>query len=210
MLKQLLTGGSALVLGVAGSFFTPVWAQSMTSPTQRPAPSAGHMSAPPAGTPAQTPGTSQAQVSQTDLQKFAQALQQIHTLQQEARSQALQVLQQQGLTEEQFTAIAQSRQPNSTAPNSTAPNSTAPNTAPNHAPTQGGSMSQAAHFTPEQLQHFDQASAQLNQMHQANRTRMQQALANQGLTVEQFNAILSAVRRDPQTEQRLLALLHHQ
>lgn len=200
MLKQFLAGSFVLTLVMAGSVFAaPGWAQSTTSPSRQPSQAAtGHS--------AQTPAP-QTQVSQADLQKFALVLQQIHTIQQEGRSQALQVLQQQGLTEAQFNAIAQARQPTTTSPSHTSPQGNGTAQANGTAQV---NASPAANFTPEQLQHFDQANAQLTQMHQATLTRMQQALASQGLTVDQFNTILATVRRDPQVEQQVLTLLHPQ
>ncbi len=90
MLKQLLTGGSILILVLVGM---PAQAQ-----TQNPAPK------PPA------PASPQAPVSPAELQKFAKSVKQILMIEQGAQTEMAQAIKAEGLSEGRFIEIYQTQQ----------------------------------------------------------------------------------------------------
>jgi hypothetical protein len=198
MWKQLLARSSALAFVLVGSSFAPSIAQTPSQPSQ----TAPNQTQPQQGAP-------QTQVNQADLQKFAQALQQIHSIREEGRSQALRVLQQVGLTQERFIQIAQAQETSPQQNNATPPNSSGSSARPG-APANGGSQASQLQLnaTPEELQHFQQASTQIEQIQRDSQGRMRQAIEGQGLNIQQFNQILATVRQSPQLQQQVINLLN--
>ncbi|HEY9646934.1 MAG TPA: DUF4168 domain-containing protein [Chroococcidiopsis sp.] len=218
MLKRYLMSGSVVVL-IWGSGLA-IAAQAQTNPAsgagsaRQLQPQPAQSSAPPASRP------SALHLSQTDLQKFARAFQQIRDLQNQRQTTIQHILEQQSLTQARFNEIAQSQraaqstQAHAAAPGSTAMGTPAGRPAGRPAGTPAGvnpgaTTQPLSHaVSPAELQHFQQAEQQLQQLQVSQRDQAEQAIAHEGLTVEQFNQIFEAARQDAQLRQQILALIH--
>lgn len=97
MLKQVLTGCSALVLALSGSIAVHAQTPSPSAPTQ-PAPT---QSAPTQSAPTQ--------VSPDELQKFSKIVKQLLVLGQESETQIIEAIQKQGFTPQRFSEILRSQ-----------------------------------------------------------------------------------------------------
>ncbi len=199
--KFLTPIGTALALAMIGS---NALAQSITvpkeiklsqasggsrqSPTQ-PAPGSANQqaparqSAPPSQSPSQPQNqpAPQAEVSQEELQKFANAVKKLQPLQKEALSQITQVIQQQKLSEKRFGEIYQARQN------------------PQAQPT--------PKISPEENKRFEQANAKIEQIQQATQSRMEQTVRSEGLEIPQFNRIFAAIRQNPALMQKIQQMI---
>ncbi|MFP4100429.1 DUF4168 domain-containing protein [Coleofasciculus sp.] len=168
MLKQLLTGGSVLALVLAASL--PIQAQAET-PAQQP------------GSPSQMQETPQLEVSQEDLQKFASALEQLQSIEQETQVELVEAIENQGLSVERFQEIALAQQNPEIQPST--------------------EISQA------EVESFDQAAGQVTQIQQQAQTRMQEAVEREGLDAQQFSQIGAALQQDPTLQQQFQEMLQN-
>lgn len=157
-LKQTLAGSlaCAALIGMSG-----------TAQAQAPAPD----SAPAA------PAGQSTDVSNQEVQQFANALKQMRSIHESAQTQAGQVLQVEGMTPQRFNEILQSRSPQGTQPSS--------------------------EVSEQEKAQFDQALAQITQIQQATEQQMQQAIASSGLELQRFNQIFAIARQDQALKQRI-------
>lgn len=174
MLKQILIGSSVCVgLWVAA---LPVQAQSSGQPASgQPAPSTEAPAQAQPATPQASPAASD--VSQSEIEKFANAVEQIQSIQSDAQQQANQILQQEQLTPERFSQILQTERNPQAQPSS--------------------------EVSPEDRQKFERVSSQLNQLQQTTRQQMDAALQEEGIPRERFTEILAMVRQDASLRQRI-------
>ncbi|MBD1999682.1 DUF4168 domain-containing protein [Leptolyngbya sp. FACHB-541] len=189
MLKQILAGSTFLLLVAFGSL--PARSQTSAPPTAEPTePSAQQLD--PAAQPAppteaqSTPPTqaqpqSAAEVSSEDIEKFARAIAQLQTIQQETQTELLQIVEGQGLTPDRFNEIAEAQQN----------------------PQAGADVE----ISDEELQSFEQAANEITTVRQQTQARFQEAVQAEGLEVEQFNQILAAVQQDPALQQEVEQIL---
>ncbi|WP_008316841.1 DUF4168 domain-containing protein [Leptolyngbya sp. PCC 6406] len=115
------------------------------------------------------PQQPQIQVSGGQIDLFVNAYKAIQQIQQDIQPELVAAVEAEGLTVEEFNTIAQAQQ--------------APET--------------AEQVPPEQVQQFAQASEQVVELQQAARADMQEAIQAEGLTLEEFDAILEAAQQDP-------------
>ncbi len=168
MLKQLLTGGSVLALVLAASL--PIPAQAET-PAQQPV------------SPSQMQETPQLEVSQEDLQKFASALEQLQSIEQETQVELVEAIENQGLSVERFQEIAIAQQN--------------PEIQPSTEISQG------------EVESFEQAAGQVTQIQEQAQTRMQEAVEREGLDAQQFSQIGAALQQDPTLQQQFQEMLRN-
>ncbi|MCU0523902.1 MAG: DUF4168 domain-containing protein [Elainella sp. Prado103] len=170
MLKQIFVGG-VLSLGFwATSSITavPSFAQSTPGGTTTPETTP---EAAPENAPAPTA------VSQDEVQKFANAIEQFETIQTAAQQQANQILAGESLSWERFNQILQTeRDPQAPA---------------------------TSEVTDQERQQFDRAVTQLSELQQTTRTQMTEAIQSEGLETTRFAEILAMVQRDPSLRQRI-------
>ena len=162
MFKQLLTGGSVFALLLVSSLSAQ--AQSPQPPRQP-----------------QAPVVPQAQIESNELQQFANAIKQLRVIQQESITQMTQVVQREGLSEQRFMEIYQSKRNPSAQP--------------------------TGKITQEEQQKFEQASTKIREIQQSAQPKMEQAVAKAGLNVQRFNQISAAVRQDPALQQKVQQMI---
>lgn len=154
--------------------------QPVPSAPQRQIPAPGASQAPQAQP--QLPGQpSQTDVSQEELQKFANAVKKLQPIQQEAESQINQAIQQQDLSEERFGEIYQSRQNPKAKPEKK--------------------------ITREENKKFEQVSTKIQEIQQATQTRMEQTVRTEGLDIQRFNQIFLSLKRNPELLQKVRQLI---
>lgn len=154
---------------------TPTQPRSNPANTQTPAAPSQSPNQPP------TQQAPQAQVSQEELKKFANAVKKLQPIQQGALSQISQAIQQQKLSEKRFGEIYQSRQ---------------------------NPQAQAtAKVTPEESKRFAQANAQIEQIQQSTQSKMEQTVKSVGLEIPRFNQIFVAIRQNPNLLEQVRQML---
>lgn len=154
--------------------------QPVPSAPQRQIPAPGASQTPQAQP--QLPGQpSQTDVSQEELQKFANAVKKLQPIQQEAETQINQAIQQQDLSEERFGEIYQSRQNPKAKPEKK--------------------------ITREENKKFEQVSTKIQEIQQATQTRMEQTVRTEGLDIQRFNQIFLSLKRNPELLQKVRQLI---
>lgn len=166
MLKQMFVGG-VLSLGlwtVSAIATAPSFAQSAPEP-----------STPPNSTAPTAPASTD--VSQDEVEKFANAIEQFQTIQTAAQQQADQILAGESLSWERFNQILQDqRDPQTPA---------------------------TTEVSDQEQQQFDRAVTQLSELQQSTRQQMSAAIQAEGLETARFAEILAMVQRDPSLRQRI-------
>jgi len=158
MFKLFLTSSSALVVLLAG-----LSAQAQTQA--------------PASQPKQV--APQANVSPQELQRFTNAIKQLQAIQQQSRTEMVQAVQRQGLSEQRFVQIYQAQQ----------------------------NPQSASKISQQEKQNFEKAITQIKAIQQQTQPKMQQAVKSQGLEVERFNQILASVQQNPALQQKVQEML---
>jgi hypothetical protein len=181
MLKQILAGSTFLLLLALGSLLArsqtpPPPATDSTEPAAQELDPATQPVAPPQAQPQPV-----AEVSSADIERFARAITQLQSIQQETQVELLQVVEGQGLTPERFNEIAEAQQS-----------------------PEGAT---ATEISESELQSFEQAANEITAIRQQTQTRFQEAVQAEGLNVEQFNQILAAVQQDPELQQEVEQIL---
>lgn len=177
--SRTLPGETKLSQAPSGSPQTPAQPGSSPANTQPPA----RQSAPPTQSPPQSPAQQapKAQVSQAELQKFANAVKKLQPIQKNALSQITTAIKQQNLSEKRFGEIYQSKQ------------------SPQAQPT--------AKVTPEENKKFEQVNAKIRQIQKSAQSKMEQTVKSEGLEIPRFNQIFLAIRQDPQLLQKVRQML---
>jgi hypothetical protein len=177
--SRTLPGETKLSQAPSGSPQTPTQPGSNPANTQAPA----RQSAPPTQSQPQSPiqQAPKAQVSQAELQKFANAVKKLQPIQQNALSQITTAIKQQNLSEKRFGEIYQSKQ------------------SPQAQPT--------TKVTPEESKKFEQVRAKITQIQKSAQSKMEQTVKSEGLEIPRFNQIFLAIRQDPQLLQKVRQML---
>ena len=138
----------------------------------------------PARTQAQEPASqpqaqeaSQVEISQEELQQFAKIIKQLEAIQQESEQKVVKAIQGEGLSQERFREISQVQQ---------------------NPETQS-----TTEVTEEEMQSFKKAVAKVTELLQAAQLKMEQAVRAEGLEIQRFNQIATAVRQTPALQQEL-------
>lgn len=171
MFKRIFVGGSLC----AGLWLLALPAQAQT-PTS-PAPTQPQPTTPEASPAPANPAATNTEVSDSEIEKFANAIKQFQTIQQDAQEQATSILDGEQLSWERFNQILQTQR-NPEAQSTT-------------------------EISSEEQQSFDRAVSKLGELQQSTRTRMDQALAAEDLERERFVQILAMVRQDATLRQRI-------
>ncbi|NMG59603.1 DUF4168 domain-containing protein [Geitlerinema sp. P-1104] len=172
MLKQLLAGSTLMGLLLFGGASTVSAQQAPGGEPGAPQPQPGGMQEAP-----------QMDVTESDLERFAIAIQQIQAIEQQAQAQMIEVIEAQGLTIERFNEIAQSQQD------------------PN--------LQAEVNVSNEEAQVFDQAVERISGIRQEAEMEMETAVQQEGLDVQEFNLISQAVQQDPSLQQRVMEMLQN-
>lgn len=130
----------------------------------------------PAPAPAQA---APAEVSETQIDRFVSAYQAIQTIQQAVQADLVAAVEAQGLTVDDYNAIAASQQ----------------------------SPEAAAEVPPEQVEQFAAAAAQVATLREGARTEMQAAIEAEALTIEEFEQIMAQAQQDPALQQTIVERL---
>jgi len=129
----------------------------------------------------QTPqGTTQVEVDNANLQRFATAMKEIQVIEQQVQEQMVQAVEEQGLSVKRFNEIAQGQQN----------------------PDQA-----SANLSSEETQTFQAAVAQIGQIQQEAQGSIESAVEQEGLDIQTFNGIAQAVQQDPALQQQVMEII---
>ncbi|MEM6520203.1 MAG: DUF4168 domain-containing protein [Cyanobacteria bacterium P01_D01_bin.71] len=120
--------------------------------------------------------TSPTEVSEEQIDQFANAYQALQTIQEDSQAEIVQVIEAEGLTVNEFDAIAQGQQDPAATP---------------------------AEVSPEQVEQFSAASEQVDEIRTIARTEMEAAIQAEGLSVQEFEQILAMAGQDPALQQEI-------
>ncbi|MGG6240076.1 DUF4168 domain-containing protein [Nodosilinea sp. AN01ver1] len=165
LLKSLLA--ATLMLGVPAAAI----AQGQEAPTQEqeaPAPAQSEQPAP------------AMEVSEGQIDRFVSAYQAIQTIQQAVQAELVAAVEAEGLTVDDYNAIAESQQ----------------------------SPEAAAEVPAEQAEQFAAAAQQVATLREGAREEMQAAIVAEELTVEEFEQILAQAQQDPALQQAIVERLN--
>ena len=177
--SRTLPGETKLSQAPSGSPQTPTQPGSNPANTLPPA----RQSAPPTQSQPQSPAQQapKVQVSQEELQKFANAVKKLQPIQKNALSQITTAIKQQNLSEKRFGEIYQSKQ--------------------------SPQAQQTAKVTPEENKKFEQVNAKIRQIQKSDQSKMEQTVKSEGLEPPRFEQIFLAIRQDPQLLQKVRQML---
>jgi hypothetical protein len=123
----------------------------------------------------------QTEVSQQELQKFANIVKKLQPLQRGALSQIQGAIKQQNLSEQRFGEIYQSQKN------------------PQAQPTKK--------VTPEEKKKFAQVNAEIAKIQETTQSKMEEAVRAEGLEIPRFNKIFSAIRSNPALMQKVQQMI---
>lgn len=189
MLRSLLAGTSVFALLLAGSL--PIRAQFQAPATsqqtqgqlaQEPPVQEQPVQEPSAEEqPAAAPEVTSQEVSQEDLEKFAQAVKAIQTIEEQAQTEMTQALENEGLNFDQYRTILQGQEnPEAQA---------------------------ASEVTQDQKESFKRVNNRVAEIQEAAQSKMQEAVEAQGLKVERFQEISMAIQQNPTLREQIQQLL---
>ena len=121
-------------------------------------------------------------ISSQELEEFATAIQQLEAIQTESREQVGQIIEDEGLTTQQFRDILEAQRD----------------------PEIENEASE------EELQQFENATEQLVQIQREAQVDMREAVEATGLKVERFQAIFAAVREQPELREQVQQIIQDQ
>ena len=172
--------GMAIAVTLSGG---AAWAQSSTVPKEIQLSQADSPSQPTKPSQSQPPTQqpAQSQVSQKELQQFANAVKKLQPIQENAQNQIVQVIQQENLSEKRFGEIYQSRRNPQAQPTSK--------------------------ITPDENKKFDQANAKIEKIEQSTQGQMEQAVKGEGLDIQRFNQIFLTLRQNPDLLQKVREMI---
>lgn len=119
------------------------------------------------------------EVSPQELEQFAQAIEEMRSIQLESRDQVSQALQEEGISKERFQEILKAQRN----------------------PEVNVNASQ------QEMQKFESASQKLADIQRNTQSQMKNAVQEQGLEVPRFQQILAAVREQPTLQQQVQQMI---
>jgi endonuclease III len=178
MFKPLLTSTATLALLLVGSL--PGVAQS-----QQTAPSRENQQAPQGQQQPAPQGQQQApqakDISQEELEKFANAVEQIQTIQQESQQQMAQAVESTGLSKQRYKQIGKAqRNPNAEG---------------------------TSEVSDQEMQKFQQAQSKLAEIQKQSQSKMEQAVKDVGLEMQQFNRIFAAIQDNDELQKKVRQMI---
>ncbi|MBE9170577.1 DUF4168 domain-containing protein [Pleurocapsales cyanobacterium LEGE 06147] len=162
---------TALTTGVS-ILAQPSYAQT-TSPESSPEPQPG----------GENPTQPQTEVSQEELQQFAQAYKQIQQIRQDSEVKMVEAVQNEGLSPERFIEISELQQ--------------SPQAPQGQEDGQSQQAPQNTEITAQEQQGFENAKTKILEIRQQSESQMEQAIQAEGLDVPRFNEIVAALQQDP-------------
>lgn len=126
--------------------------------------------------------TEEIEVSESQIDGFVNAYRAIQTIREETQPQLIAAIEAEGLTIDEFSAIAQTQQ----SPEAT------------------------AEVPEEQAEQFSAASEQVDEIRAGARAEMEQAIQAEGLTIEEFEQIFAMAQQDPALQQEIIQRLEEQ
>ncbi|WP_081972503.1 DUF4168 domain-containing protein [Leptolyngbya sp. KIOST-1] len=129
--------------------------------------------------PAQAEQPTQVEVSEGQIDRFVSAYQSIQAIQEAVQAELVAAVEAEGLTVDDYNAIAESQQ----------------------------SPETAAEVPAEQAEQFAAAAAQVTTLRQGAREEMQAAIAAEEMTIEEFEQILTQAQQDPALQQAIVERL---
>lgn len=120
------------------------------------------------------------EVSEGQIDRFVSAYQAIRAIQQDAQAELVAAVEAEGLTVDDYNAIAESQQ----------------------------SPETAAEVPAEQAEQFAAATAQVATLREGVREEMQAAIVAEELTIEEFEQILALAQQDPALQQAIVERLN--
>jgi TolA-binding protein len=122
------------------------------------------------------------EVSESDLEQFVEAVGKVDEVQQENQQKMMSVIEKHEMTVDEFNQIMQAQQ----APGGEAPD-----------------------VSQEQLEKFNQASGEIQQIQANMDTEVQQAIGEAGMDMEEYQNIYMAIQQDPELMQRVQEMMEH-
>lgn len=133
-------------------------------------------------TPIDSGSETEKKVSQQELQKFAQAYQEVQAIQKSSETKMVQAVEGEGLSPERFIEISKSQQ-------------------------NAESDSNATGVSTEEQASFENAKAKIIEIRQTTESDMTQAINKQGLEIPRFNEILTALQQDSQLREQFQQMM---
>lgn len=139
--------------------------------------------APASPAPVAEPAPAQTNVSKEELKKFATAVKQMLTIAQDAETKMTQTVKDSPLGEARFNEIYLSKKDPASKPNN--------------------------RVTPKEEQTYNQVVSQLTQLQKDAQAKMDKAVLAEGIPLERFNQIFSAVQKNPQLRQEVQQMIRN-
>lgn len=111
-----------------------------------------------------------------ELKSFAKALQEIQTIQKQAREEIVTIIEEQGLTLEEYNKVSRYQQ-------------------------QGNEASEDV--SQQQIKRFKVADSKIDELEQKLQSEIEEAITNQNLKIERFQKIRMAAKQDQNLQQKL-------
>lgn len=163
---SIIAGTTASLLFLASQ--SSALAQQLTAQQQSPS------------TPSESGSESQSlDVSDQEIQSFANAFEAVQTIQEESRQEMAQAIEEEGLTIQEYNELFRVEQQS------------------------GSTDSETSQFSEEQQEQFEQADARIDEIEQEAQTQIEEAITNEGLEVERFEEIWMEVRKNPELQQQV-------
>lgn len=122
-------------------------------------------------------------VSEQEIQSFANAFEAVQSIQEESRQEMAQAIEEEGLTIQQYNELFREEQQS------------------------GTTDAEGSQFSEEQQQQFEQADARIDEIEQEAQAQIEEAITNEGLEVERFEEIWMEVRKNPELQQQVQDIL---
>lgn len=121
------------------------------------------------------------EVDEEEIKSFANAFSVVQDIQQDSRDKMEQVIQEEGLTIQEYNELYRGQQM--------------------------GSDAESSEISEQKQQQFEQADARIDEIEQEAQAAIEQAITDEGLELERFEEIGSAVRSDPELQEQVKTLL---
>lgn len=122
-------------------------------------------------------------ISNTELEQFAQIIQQVYTVEQETTQGIVEILQQEGMSIDRFNTIVKWKKNSQESPNPS--------------------------VTDAEMQSFNKVVTKIAQLEEQADTKIKEIFTSQELQLERFNQILEAVRQDPSLQSQVQQILEN-
>lgn len=125
--------------------------------------------------------TQQVEVSDAELEKFAQAFQEMRMLNQQAQQEMAQVVEEEGMDIQRFNEIHQATV----------------------------DPAKEVDVTEEEQEQFQEITSELQGMQERFQKQMQEVITEQDLTIQEYEQIATQLQNDPELQERLRAVFQN-